>query len=34
MTYSELIAKIRNYTEVDSTVLSDSICDGFIRDAE
>ena len=34
MTYTELIAKIRNYTEVDSTVLSDSICDGFIRDAE
>jgi hypothetical protein len=34
MTYAELIAKIRSYTEVDSTVLSDAVCDDFIRDAE
>lgn len=34
MTYAELIAKIRNYTEVDSTVLTDAICDDIIRDTE
>jgi len=34
MTYAELITKIRDYTEVDSTVLTSTIVDGFIRDAE
>jgi len=34
MTFSELVAKIRNYTEVDSNVLTDAIIDDFIRDAE
>src|SRR5210317_18689 len=34
MTYSELLQKIRDYTEVDSNVLTDSICDGFIENAE
>ena len=34
MTYAELVQKIRDYTEVDSNVLTDSICNGFIRDAE
>ena len=34
MTYSELVQKIRYYTEVDSNVLTDSICDGFIENAE
>jgi len=34
MTYSELVTKIRNYTEVDSNVLTSTIVDGFIQDAE
>jgi len=34
MTYAELLQKIRDYTEVSSTVLSDTICDGFIENAE
>jgi len=34
MTYSELVAKIRSYTEVSSTVLTDTVVDGFISDAE
>ena len=34
MTYAELVQKIRDYTEVSSNVLTDSICNGFIQDAE
>jgi hypothetical protein len=34
MTYSELVTKIRNYTEVDSNVFTSTIIDGFIQDAE
>ena len=34
ITYSGLITKIRNYTEVDSNVLTDAIVDDFILDAE
>jgi len=34
MTFAELIQKIRDYTEVDSTVLTDSILDSMIKDAE
>jgi hypothetical protein len=34
MTYTELVTKIRNYTEVDSNVLTATIVDGFISDAE
>tara|TARA_E500000318_G_scaffold4074_2_gene4371 strand:- start:12441 stop:13142 length:702 start_codon:yes stop_codon:yes gene_type:complete len=34
MTFSELVTKIRNYTEVDSSVLTDAIVDDMIRDAE
>ena len=34
MTYEELKTKIRNYTEVGSTVLSDTILNGIIEDAE
>ena len=34
ITYANLITKIRNYTEVDSTVLTDAICDEFILDTE
>ena len=34
MTYAELIQKIRDYTEVDSNVLTSTIIDGFIEDAE
>ena len=34
MTYTELVTKIRNYTEVDSNVLTATIIDGFISDAE
>ena len=34
MTYSELVQKIRDYTEVDSNVLTDSIVDGFIENAQ
>ena len=34
MTFAELLQKVRDYTEVDSSVLSDSILDSMIRDAE
>ena len=34
MTYDELKTKIRDYTEVSSTVLSDTIVNGIIEDAE
>ena len=34
MTYNELVAKIRSYTEVDSNVLTSTVVDGFISDAE
>ena len=34
MTYTELVQKIRDYTEVTSTVLTDTIVNGFIEDAE
>jgi hypothetical protein len=34
MTYAELVTKIRDYTEVDSNVLTSTIIDGFIEDAE
>jgi len=34
VTYSNFLTQIRNYTEVDSNVLSDSILDGFIRNIE
>ena len=34
MTYTELLQKIRDYTEVGSTVLSDTILNGIIEDAE
>ena len=34
MTYAELLQKIRDYTEVDVNVLTDTICNGFIQDAE
>ena len=33
ITYSDLVTKIRNYTEVDSTVFTDAIVNGFILDA-
>ena len=34
MTYSELVQKIRDYTEVDANVLTSTIIDGFIENAE
>jgi hypothetical protein len=34
MTFSELLQKVRDYTEVDSAVLTDSIIQGMVRDAE
>jgi len=34
MTYTELVQKIRDYTEVDSNVLTSTIVNGFIQDAE
>ena len=34
MTYAELVQKIRDYTEVSSSVLTDTIVNGFIQDAE
>jgi hypothetical protein len=34
MTYDELKTKIRDYTEVSSTVLTDIIVNGIIEDAE
>lgn len=34
MTYTELLQKIRDYTEVDSNVLTDNILNGIINDSE
>ena len=34
MTYSELVAKIRSYTEVDANVLTETVVNGFISDSE
>jgi hypothetical protein len=34
MTYAELLSNIRSYTEVDSSVLTDSLCDTFIKTSE
>ena len=34
MTYLELIQKIRDYTEVDANVLTSTILDGIIENAE
>jgi hypothetical protein len=34
MTYAELVTKIRDYTEVDATVFTSTIINGFISDAE
>jgi len=34
MTYTELVQKIRDYTEVDANVLTSTIVNGFIEDAE
>lgn len=34
MTYDELVTKIRDYTEVDANVLTSTIINGFIKDAE
>ncbi len=34
MTFAELLQKVRDYTEVGSTVLTDSILQSMIRDAE
>jgi hypothetical protein len=34
MTYAELVQQIRDYTEVDSNVLTSTIVDGFIENAE
>ena len=34
MTYDELVTKIRNYSEVESNVLTSTIVNGFIEDAE
>ena len=34
MTYAELVTKIRDYTEVDATVFTSTIINGFIYDAE
>ena len=34
ITHSNFLTQVRNYTEVDSNVLSDSIIQGFIRNVE
>ena len=34
MTYAELVQKIRDYTEVDANVLTSTILDGIIENAE
>ena len=34
ITYTNFLTQVRNYTEVDSNVLSDSILDQFIRNTE
>ena len=33
-TYTELVQQIRDYTETDSAVLTDTICNDFIEHAE
>jgi hypothetical protein len=33
-TYTELVQQIRDYTETDSAVLTDAICNDFIEHAE
>ena len=32
--YTDFLSQIRNYTEVDSNVLSDTLIDQFIRNVE
>ena len=34
MTYAELLSNIRSYTEVNSSVLTDPLCDTFIKNSE
>jgi len=34
LTFSEMLTKVREYTEVDSNVLTDSIIEGFLTDTE
>ena len=34
ITYSNFLTQVRNYTEVSSTVLSDTLIDQFIRNVE
>ena len=34
ISYSNFLTQVRNYTEVDSNVLSDTILDQFIRNTE
>ena len=34
ITYTNFLTQVRNYTEVDSNVLSDTILDQFIRNTE
>ena len=34
ITYSNFLTQVRNYTEVNSTVLSDTLIDQFIRNIE
>ena len=34
ITFSEMLTKVRDYTEVDSNVLTDSIIEGFLTDTE
>ena len=34
ISYSDFLTQIRNYTEVDSNVLTDSIIDQFVRQIE
>ena len=34
ITYTNFLTQVRNYTEVDSNVLSDSLLDQFIRNVE
>ena len=34
ITHANFLTQVRNYTEVDSNVLSDTLIDQFIRNAE
>ena len=34
ITYSDFLTQVRNYTEVDSNVLSNTLIDQFIRNTE